>query len=38
MELERWQKIEELYQAAMAQPPEQRADILQRACCGDTEL
>ena len=38
MELERWQKIEELYQAAMAQPAEQRADILQRACCGDTEL
>jgi len=38
MELERWQKIEELYNAAMAQPVEKRADILQRACPGDSEL
>jgi len=27
MEPERWKKIEELYQAAMAQPAENRADI-----------
>src|SRR5580704_171886 len=38
MEPERWKKIEELYQAAMAQPAEKRADILQRACPGDHEL
>jgi eukaryotic-like serine/threonine-protein kinase len=38
MEPERWKKIEELYQAAMAQPSEKRADILQRACSGDPEL
>jgi tetratricopeptide (TPR) repeat protein len=38
MEPERWKKIEELYQAAMAQPAENRADILQRACPGDPEL
>src|SRR5579863_5803716 len=38
MEAERWKKIEELYQAAMAQPAEKRADILQRGCSGDPEL
>jgi eukaryotic-like serine/threonine-protein kinase len=38
MEPERWKKIEELYQAAMAQPAEKRADILRRACPGDHEL
>ena len=38
MDPERWKKIEELYQAAMAQPAEKRADILQRACPGDPEL
>src|ERR1700677_3919810 len=38
MEPERWKKIEELYKAAMAQPVEKRADILQNACPGDPEL
>ncbi len=38
MEPERWKKIEELFKAAMAQPAENRADILQRACPGDPEL
>jgi tetratricopeptide (TPR) repeat protein len=38
MEIERWKKIEGLYQAVMAQPAEQRADILQRVCPGDPEL
>src|SRR5580704_15493265 len=38
MEPERWKKIEELYKAAMAQPAEKRADILQNACPGDPEL
>ena len=38
MEPERWKKIEALYQAAMAQPAEKRADILQQACSGDPEL
>ncbi len=38
MEPERWKKIEELYQAAMAQPAEKRADILREACPGDPEL
>src|SRR5580704_905953 len=38
MEAERWKKIEELFKAAMAQPAEKRADILQQACPGDPEL
>src|ERR1700721_293398 len=38
MEPERWKKIEELYKAAIAQPAEKRADILERACPGDPEL
>jgi eukaryotic-like serine/threonine-protein kinase len=38
MEPERWKKIEALYSAALAQPAEKRADILQRACPGDPEL
>ncbi len=35
---ERWKKIEELYQAARAQPADERAEMLQRACSGDPEL
>jgi eukaryotic-like serine/threonine-protein kinase len=38
MEPERWKKIEALYNAALAQPEEKRADILQRACPGEPEL
>src|ERR1700733_1312888 len=38
MEPERWKKIEELYNAAMAQPAEKRADILEQACPGDHVL
>jgi eukaryotic-like serine/threonine-protein kinase len=38
MEPERWKKIEELYKAAMAQPAEKRADILESACPDDPEL
>ncbi len=38
MEAERWKKIEELFKAALAQPAEKRADMLQRACSGDPEL
>ena len=33
----RWQELEELFQAARAQPPEQRASFLQQQC-SDPEL
>jgi serine/threonine protein kinase len=38
MQAERWQQIEDLYQAAVAQPPEQRAEFLEQACPGDPQL
>jgi hypothetical protein len=34
MQAERWKQIEDLYQAAMAQPPEKRAAFVERACTG----
>jgi eukaryotic-like serine/threonine-protein kinase len=33
-----WNRIEELFQAAHAQPPEARAEFLARSCPGDPEL
>jgi serine/threonine protein kinase len=33
-----WNRVEELFQAAQAQPPEQRAEFLARSCSGDPEL
>jgi predicted Ser/Thr protein kinase len=38
MQAERWKKIEELYQTALAQPPEKRAEFMKQACPGDAEL
>jgi serine/threonine protein kinase len=35
---ERWQKIDELYQAALDQESSQRASFLSQACAGDTAL
>ncbi|MGA3027191.1 MAG: serine/threonine-protein kinase [Bryobacteraceae bacterium] len=38
MQAERWKKIEELYQAALGQPREKRAEFMKQACPGDAEL
>src|SRR5262245_36237628 len=35
---EKWQKIDELYQEAIALPPSQRRDFLLRACADDEEI
>ena len=35
---EQWQKIEQLYHAALEQPRERRAALLEGACAGDGEL
>ena len=32
MQPERWKKIDELYHAALTQPPEKRAESLEQAC------
>ena len=38
MQADLWKKVEELYQAALAQPPEQRAAFLAQACADDPQL
>jgi len=38
MQAERWKQIEELYQAALAQPAEKRAAFLVQACPDDPQL
>ena len=38
MQAERWKQIEELYQAALAQPAEKRAAFLAHACSDDPQL
>ena len=38
MQAERWKEIEELYQAALAQPAENRAAFLAQACPDDPQL
>jgi Tol biopolymer transport system component len=38
MQAERWKQIEDLYQAALAQPPEKRAAFLAQACPDDPQL
>ena len=38
MEPERWDRVEQLYHAAMEQQESQRATFLQRACAGDEGL
>jgi len=38
MQAERWKQIEDLYRAALAQPPEERAAFLTAACTDDPQL
>ena len=38
MQTDRWRRVEELYHAALAQPPEKRFEFLDRACDGDRLL
>jgi Tol biopolymer transport system component len=38
MQAERWKQVEELYQAAVAQPAENRAAFLEQACPNDPQL
>ena len=38
MQAERWKQIEHLYHAALAQPPEKRAEFIEQACPGDPQL
>lgn len=38
MQPERWKKIEELYQAAILQPPEKQGEFLRQACPTDAGL
>ena len=38
MQADRWKKIEELYEAAVALPPEKRSEYLERACPADAGL
>jgi serine/threonine protein kinase len=33
-----WDRVEELFQAAQAQPPEHRSEFLERSCSGDSNL
>jgi len=35
---ERWQQVEEVLQAALDRPPQDRASFLEEACAGDDEL
>ena len=38
MQAERWKQIEGLYQAALAEPLERRAEFMRQACSGDPQL
>src|ERR1700739_1050982 len=38
MEAERWQKVNDLFQAAAGRAPEERAAFLEEACRGDEGL
>ncbi len=38
MDNERWQRIEQIYHEALQCPPEQRASLLEMACCHDLVL
>ena len=38
MQADRWKRIQELYEAAMAQQPEKRAEFLEQACPADAGL
>ncbi len=38
MKPERWQKVEQIYHAALEREPDQRATFLNEACGGDESL
>lgn len=38
MDSERWKQIDNLLQAALVRPPDERAEFLRRACAGDEAL
>ena len=38
MDRERWQRVEEIFNAALEQPDGERASFVERACSGDTTL
>ena len=38
MQAERWEKIQQLYHAALSQVPEFRTDFLARACADEPSL
>jgi hypothetical protein len=38
MQPDHWKKVQEIYDAAIALPPEKRWDFLAGACSGDAEL
>ncbi len=38
MQPDRWTKIENIFDSAMRQSPEQRAIFLDQACCADSEI
>ncbi len=38
MQIERWKKVEELFEAAQQRPADERADFLRRACPAEPEL
>src|SRR5215471_19109555 len=38
MKPDRWQKIEQIFNAALQRKPEERVDFVLKTCAGDTEL
>jgi hypothetical protein len=38
MQADLWKKVEELFQAVQAQPPDKRAEFLNRACPDDPQV
>ena len=38
MQADRWKKIQELYEAAIALPAEKRAEVLEQACPGGAAI
>ena len=38
MQADRWKKVEELFEAALAQPPGKREAFVEQACSDDLEL
>ena len=38
MQADLWKKVEDLFRAAMAQPPDKRAEFLNQACPADPQI